>query len=257
MAWVQGNKATLEAELVQHGAFVFRGFPIQEIPAFHDFLLSFGWDHDTKYTGGGGPRNIVMGPIYNSTDSPPEFIIPFHHEMAYLSSFPEKLIFYCDIQPAENGETPILLSNELMKAIAQDNPSFVETLKSKGVRYIRTLCDKNVGGESLQYQKSWQDIFETTEKEEAENRARQCGTETIEWQEDGSMRLTTVQFDGVVVEKRTQKETWFNAICLLHPAAHKGKNTPWDVGRYVSFERGRCPSGDEDCTKHGRENKMG
>ena len=43
------------------------------------------------------------------------------------------------------------------------------------------------------------------------------------------MRLTTVQFDGVVVEKRTQKETWFNAICLLHPAAHKGKNTPWDV----------------------------
>ena len=53
-------------------------------------------------TGGGGPRNIVLGPIYNSTDSPPEFIIPFHHEMAYLSKFPQKLIFYCDIEPAES-----------------------------------------------------------------------------------------------------------------------------------------------------------
>ena len=42
-----------------------------------------------------------MGPIYNSTDSPPEFKIPFHHEMAYLSTFPDKLIFYCDVEPAE------------------------------------------------------------------------------------------------------------------------------------------------------------
>jgi hypothetical protein len=53
-----------------------------------------------------------------------------------------------------DGETPILLSNELMKAIEKDHASFVATLKAKGVRYIRTLCDKKVGGESLQYQKS-------------------------------------------------------------------------------------------------------
>lgn len=51
------------------------------------------------------------------------------------------------------------------------------------------------------------------------------------------MKLTTVKFDGIVNENRTGKDTWFNALCLLHPAVHKGKNTPWDVvfGDYSRF----------------------
>lgn len=55
--------------------------------------------------------------------------------------------------------------------------------------------------------------------------------------ENGSMKLTTVKFDGIVNENRTGKDTWFNALCLLHPAVHKGKNTPWDVvfGDYSRF----------------------
>jgi hypothetical protein len=50
-AWVRENRAYLEEQLVLHGAFIFRGFPINEIPSFHDFLMSFGWDHSVKYTG--------------------------------------------------------------------------------------------------------------------------------------------------------------------------------------------------------------
>ena len=52
------------------------------------------------------------------------------------------------------------------------------------------------------------------------------------------MKLTTIKFDGIVTEERTKKETWFNAICLLHPAAHQGKNTPWDVvyGDFTPFK---------------------
>lgn len=44
------------------------------------------------------------------------------------------------------------------------------------------------------------------------------------------MKLTTIKFDGIAVEERTGLETWFNAICLLHPAAHKTKSyVPWNV----------------------------
>ena len=49
--WVKANKEQLDKELVEHGAFVFRGFPIKEIPQFHDFMLSFGWDHSKKFVG--------------------------------------------------------------------------------------------------------------------------------------------------------------------------------------------------------------
>lgn len=53
-----------------------------------------------------------------------------------------------------DGETPILISNEIIKAIREKNADFIDAIQQKGIRYIRTLCDKNVGGESLQYQKS-------------------------------------------------------------------------------------------------------
>lgn len=37
----------------------------------------------------------------------------------------------------------------------------------------------------------------------------------IEWLEDGSMKATTVAFDGTIVEKRTGKEIWY-AVLSAH-----------------------------------------
>lgn len=50
-AWIKENKENLEKQLYEHGALVFRNFPTKEIPKFHDFLISFGWNHYLKYTG--------------------------------------------------------------------------------------------------------------------------------------------------------------------------------------------------------------
>lgn len=76
----------------------------------------------------------------------------------------------------------------------------------------------------------WEDIFETEDRATAEKLALECGTETISWSDDNTLNLTTVVFSGVEIEPRTGLETWFNAICLLHPAAHKSKTyVPWDV----------------------------
>lgn len=49
--WVKENKQSLENDLQNHGAFIVRNFPIHKIQEFHDFLISFGWNHDVQYTG--------------------------------------------------------------------------------------------------------------------------------------------------------------------------------------------------------------
>jgi len=124
----------------------------------------------------------------------------------------------------------LLYSNDVIKALNETRPEFVKNLKEKGVRYIRHIASKHSDGEVLKYQKAWELIFETEDKQLAEQLAKECGTETIEWKEDNTMVLTTEKFEGVAIEQRTGLETWFNAICLLHPQAHPNKSIiPWDV----------------------------
>jgi len=53
--------------------------------------------------GGGGPRNNVAGPVFTSTESPPEFNIPLHHELAYLNSWPRTLVFHSELPAKERG----------------------------------------------------------------------------------------------------------------------------------------------------------
>jgi len=228
LSWVKEHKEDIEAKVGKYGAVLLRGFPVQKAEEFDAFLSCFDWTFGS-YLGGGGPRIKVVGNVKTSTESPPEFTIPLHHEMAYISRYPSKLAFCCDVPATSGGATPICPSDVLLSEIEKRNKAFLDQVRQKKVRYVRVLSDKNSC--DFRYQKSWQDIYETDSKEEAEQRARESGTEFIEWLEDGSMKATTVAFDGTIVEKRTGKEIWFNATVLLHPAAHgkRVEDAPWRV----------------------------
>jgi len=115
--WVKDNHAKISEQLIKHGAILFRGFNIVGAQDFYDFLLAFNWPFGS-YTGGGGPRKVVLGPIETSTETPPNFLIPFHHELAYITTFPGKVCFYCELPTEKDGETPILLSNRIYKRMA-------------------------------------------------------------------------------------------------------------------------------------------
>jgi hypothetical protein len=93
--------------------------------------------------------------------------------MAYLNKFPERLIFYCDIPSVDgrsqliscngilnlflilclDGETPLLFSNDVIRTLREINPSFIENLLQKGVRYIRRIASKHSSHDALKYQK--------------------------------------------------------------------------------------------------------
>jgi hypothetical protein len=57
------------------------------------------------------------------------------------------LFFFVD------GETPLLFSNDVIKTLREINPTFIETLLQKGVRYIRRIASKYSAQDALKYQK--------------------------------------------------------------------------------------------------------
>jgi hypothetical protein len=109
---------------------------------FYTFFQATGYESGS-YLGGGGPRNIVIGPIHTSTETPANLNIPFHHELAYLTTVPSKLLFFGEIPSASRGETPVLLSNRLYNRLVQQRPEFVAKVESLGIRYRRKILDRS------------------------------------------------------------------------------------------------------------------
>mmetsp|Transcript_8030 Transcript_8030/g.11035 ORF Transcript_8030/g.11035 Transcript_8030/m.11035 type:complete len:334 (+) Transcript_8030:23-1024(+) len=219
LEWVKNNQTFVEEKLGKHGAILFRGFPLTTPDEFHDFLKGFDYEFRHQFNGGGGPRKLIVGPIQTSTESPPEFTIPFHHELAYLTSQPSKLFFFCEIPPAAKGETPLCLSHRVYKKAVEKNKAFIDKITEKKIRYTRILADKSTG-KNLDYQRAWQDIYDTEDRKVAEERALASGTETVEWLDDNSMKVVSIPFPAIRVDPRHNKETWFNSAILLHPGVY-------------------------------------
>ena len=63
--------------------------------------------------------------------------------MAQVPKFPSHLFFFCDLEPKEDGETPICLSNVVYEQMNREKPDFVNTLKEKGVKYTRVIPEED------------------------------------------------------------------------------------------------------------------
>lgn len=117
------------------------------------------------------------------------------------------------------GETPICLSHRVYKKAVEKNKAFIDKITEKKIRYTRVLADKS-SGKNLDYQRPWQvklsgiqnlifqDIYDTTDKKMAEERALASGTERVEWLEDNSMKVVSIPFPAIRVDPRHNKETW-------------------------------------------------
>lgn len=90
---VKENKTWLESVLHKHGAILFRGFDSSSTASdFNDVVDAFGYE-ELQYVGGAAPRSKVVGRVFTANESPPHREIPFHHEMAHVSSFTSSLFF--------------------------------------------------------------------------------------------------------------------------------------------------------------------
>ena len=200
--WVVSNREHLEQELFRYGAILFRGFNVNAVDEFEQFMKSFAGEL-LDYSYRSTPRTQVSGRIYTSTEYPAHQTIPLHNEMSYTRQWPMILGFFCMEAPKEGGETPIADSRKVYRHI---DSSIRDRFTQRKVRYVRNYDD----GLDL----AWQNVFQTENRADVEAFCDKAGIE-FEWKND--KRLCTSEVCQAVAEHpHTGDMVWFNQAHLFH-----------------------------------------
>lgn len=202
--WIRENKQVVEADLIRYGGILFRGFAIDTVKDFDDFMKCFNTE-PLPYMFRSSPRKELDSKIKNifmSTSYPAERNILMHNESSYSRVWGMKIVFCC-IQPAaEGGETPLADSRQVLRDIA---PELLEKFKAKGVRYRRNLSH----GLGM----PWTEVFQTEDKKEVRAICERNGIQfefrgddlTIEWSKP-----------AIYAHPASGESTWFNHVLFFH-----------------------------------------
>ena len=203
LRWAQQARGWIGEQLRQHGGLLLRGFDLPDASAFEQFAQAI--EPDLYGTYGDLPKNNAGKNIYHSTPYPEQHMILFHNESSHLAQWPRKQWFYCETPAAHGGCTPIVDCREVLARLPQP---IVETLRSKGLLYVRHFTDK--------LDVRWQDFFKTGQREEVEQRCRDAGTQW-QWLSDDGLRIAQ-RCPAIVSHPDTGEESFFNQVQLHHPA---------------------------------------
>jgi alpha-ketoglutarate-dependent taurine dioxygenase len=202
------ERGHFEAELLRHGALLFRGFGIDSQEKLTGAVQAIGGDV-LDYVDGNSPRKKLGSGVYTSTEYPSEFFISLHNELSYSNRWPARVFFCCVTAPRDGGETPLADSRRILERLP---PDVREAFVTRKVKYIRNLH----GG--MGFGPSWQATFETQSRAEVEEFCRATGTDA-RWNDDGSLTVTQIQ-PAVRTHPKTGEEVWFNQADQFHPSTH-------------------------------------
>lgn len=202
LAWAASNQELIEANLLKHGALLFRGFNLRTADEFHQFIKAISGDL-LEYGERSSPRHEAGDRIYTSTEYPAEHSIFPHNENSYQRVWPLKIFFFCATPAERGGETPIADCRRIFNRIdARIRERFIR-LKWM---YVRNFGD----GFGL----AWQTVFQTADRSVVEAHCRKSGIE-VEWKEGNRLRIRAVR-PAVEVHPRTGATIWFNHATFFH-----------------------------------------
>jgi alpha-ketoglutarate-dependent taurine dioxygenase len=201
-AWAAGHRGLIEAELLRHGALLFRGFGVASHEGFEQFVRAVTPDL-MEYSERAAPRRSVGRNIYTSTEYPPEHPIPLHHEMSYSHNWPGKIWFYCAQPARRGGATPVASDRKVFGLL---DPEVKERFMRRKVMYVRNY------GEGLDM--TWREAFQTDDRAAVEDYCRRARM-SCEWRAGDRLRTRAVR-QAVAVHPQTGETVWFNHAHMFH-----------------------------------------
>ena len=167
-----------------------------------------------NYVGGAAVRKLIVGneqrmndmQVLTTNESPPSEPIPFHHELAQTPAPPSHICFYCSINDAEGGSTPLIRSDTVYEFLNSKYPEFTQKVEKLGVKYIKIAPEEDDPSSALG--RSWKSSFQCKTKEEAEKNMAAQGT-TWEWLPDGCCKIISQVLPAVRVSSNGNK-VFFN-----------------------------------------------
>ncbi|KAL7260590.1 hypothetical protein ACSBR1_006284 [Camellia fascicularis] len=209
---VKNNKEWFEEMIVKNSAVLLRGFDVEKAEDFNDIVETFGWD-DIRYVGP-APRTHIYKRVWTANEGPLSEFIYYHHEMVLIKEFPKKVILFCEIPPPEGGETPFVPSFRVTERMVEEFPEVVEELEKKGLKYTFTALSND--DTSSMRGRGWEVAFGTSDRAEAERRAKALGMD-MEWLPNGGVKTILVPRNLTrVFEGRKGRKMWFNTIVGMH-----------------------------------------
>src|SRR6056297_465476 len=110
--WVGQHRESLLQQARDHGAILFRGFPMSEAEQFDRFIAAFGLDNFPYEQSLSNAVRVNYTPrVFSANEAPPEVTIFLHHEMAQTPIYPTTLFFCCQIPASSGGATPLCRSD--------------------------------------------------------------------------------------------------------------------------------------------------
>jgi alpha-ketoglutarate-dependent taurine dioxygenase len=204
--WLAENRQSVLDRLDARGALLFHGWTIAGVPDFEAAAIAM-FGSLLSNAGNNAPRRRRGGKVYTASEFPSTEEIPLHNELSYRQRYPLYIAFYCMRAAANGGETTLGDGRTLLRALPKD---LVERFAARSVRYVRALH----GGVGLG--KSWQETFETSHREEVENRLTRADA-SFEWTEDSGL-IVAETVDPIVTHPRTGEKAFFCQVSQWHPA---------------------------------------
>ncbi len=218
------SSGALIRDFYYKGGTLFRGLNINSIEKFESLCTNFK-DNILDYKDGNSPRTKISNSVYTSTEYPSEMVISQHNELSYSNHRPRYLMFCCVKPSLTGGQTPVADCRKILEQI----PNKIKNdFLQKGLKYIRNLQNgKRIG-------KSWQDTFETSDKDKINEFCKKNNI-SYTWLEDDVLRL--IQIGPVIIKHEiTQEEVWFNQATQFHP-----HYLPKDIAGYMTLLYGDDP----------------
>ena len=204
--WALSNAGDIDELAGRAGVVLIRGFDIDSPAAFRAFCHAVRPDL-RNYTGGDSPRTGVADQVYTSTEYPNHLEVLLHNELSYAGWSPDRVFFGC-MQPSETGgETQIADGRRILRNLPNDIRNRFE---ERGITYLQHLWDAD-GEPGIG--KSWQETFETSDRQRVERYLADAGME-FEW--TGYGLRTRAYHDAVLVHPVTGEKCWHNQADQWH-----------------------------------------
>src|SRR5262245_40742483 len=222
-AWASAHRGELVTKAEQHGAVLFRGFPLTTAEDFDAFAAAFGLPNFPYYESLSNAVRVNRTPrVFTANEAPADVTIYLHHEMAQTPAYPSHLFFFCEQPAATGGATPVCRSDVLWEKLKDRCPQFARDLETKGLRYSHVMPAENDSTSGMG--RSWQSTLRASTRKEAEQRLADLGY-SWEWQPEDGLRATTPVLPAV---RRLPdgRKTFFNQLIAASQGWKDERNDP-------------------------------
>lgn len=212
--WAKEHKPQIETIIDQQGGLIIRNLScVTEADHFSKMVSCLNPDL-RDYVGGTSPRSVVYGKIMNATNVPSGWSIILHQEMAYMSSMPERIYFFCQHPATNGGESTV---GDMRAALGKIDPTLRNKFEKSGIQLRRTLPSMDNLKLKPGVQKSWSEVFATTDRVKVDHIVRDKGWRS-EWIKEDNLLLWQDIVPATRTCPRTNIAAWCNQAHLFSPS---------------------------------------